>query len=109
MVPVVIGVTLLALFTIQELRFNGEPAIDLRLFRDRSFSVSSGLLLLTSRASYEMIQKSAAVGITFLVALSAPTALAVRLAERAGMTLVAFARERQHVVYAHPRRVSEGA
>lgn len=70
---------------------------------------SSGFLLLTSRASYEMIQKSAAVGITFLVALSAPTALAVRLAERAGMTLVAFARERQHVVYAHARRVTEGS
>ena len=52
MVPVVIGVTLLALFTIQELRFNGEPAIDLRLFRDRSFSVSSGLLLLSGLALY---------------------------------------------------------
>ncbi len=70
---------------------------------------SSGFLLLTSRASYEMIQKSAAVGIPLLVALSAPTALAVRLAERAGMTLVAFARERQHVVYAHPWRVTEGS
>ncbi len=66
---------------------------------------SGGFLLLTSRASYEMIQKSAAVGIAFLAALSAPTALAVRLAERAGMTLVAFARERQHVVYTHPRRL----
>lgn len=66
---------------------------------------SDGFLLLTSRASYEMIQKSAAVGISFLAALSAPTAMAVRLAERAGMTLVAFARERQHVVYAHPRRL----
>ena len=67
---------------------------------------SGGFLLLTSRASYEMIQKSATVGIAFLAALSAPTALAVHLAERAGMTLVAFARERQHVVYAHPGRLS---
>jgi len=66
---------------------------------------SGGFLLLTSRASYEMIQKSAAVGIAFLVAFSAPTALAVRLAERAGMTLVAFARERQHVVYAGAGRL----
>ncbi len=64
-----------------------------------------GFLLLTSRVSYEMIQKSAAVGIAFLVGLSAPTALAVRLAERTGMTLVAFARERQHVVYACPGRL----
>ena len=67
---------------------------------------SNGFVLLTSRASYEMIQKSAAVGIAFLAALSAPTALAVRLAERAGMTLVAFAREQHHVVYAHSRRLS---
>ncbi len=67
--------------------------------------LSAGFLLLTSRASYEMVQKSAAVGITFVVALSAPTALAIRLAERSGLTLVAFARERQHVVYAHPERL----
>jgi len=66
---------------------------------------ASGALLLTSRASYEMVQKSAAVGVALVAALSAPTAFAVRLAERAGLTLVAFAREHQHVVYAHPWRL----
>jgi FdhD protein len=66
---------------------------------------AGGALLLTSRASYEMVQKSAAVGVAFLAAFSAPTAFAVRLAEQAGMTLVAFAREHQHVVYAHPWRL----
>jgi FdhD protein len=66
---------------------------------------AGGALLLTSRASFEMVQKSAAVGVAFVVAFSAPTALAVRLAERAGITLVAFAREHQHVVYAHPWRL----
>lgn len=64
-----------------------------------------GALLLTSRASFEMVQKSAAVGVAFVAAFSAPTAFAVRLAERAGLTLVAFAREHQHVVYAHPWRL----
>ncbi len=64
-----------------------------------------GALLLTSRASFEMVQKSAAVGVAFVAALSAPTAFAVRLAERAGVTLVAFAREHQHVVYTHPWRL----
>lgn len=64
-----------------------------------------GALLLTSRASFEMVQKSAAVGVAFVAAFSAPTAFAVRLAERAGMTLVAFAREHQHVVYTHPWRL----
>jgi FdhD protein len=67
---------------------------------------STGYMLITSRASYEMVQKSAVVGISLLVALSAPTAFAVRLAQRAGLTLVAFARADRHVVYAHPHRVT---
>jgi FdhD protein len=66
---------------------------------------AGGALLLTSRASFEMVQKSAAAGVALVAALSAPTAFAVRLAERAGLTLVAFAREHQHVVYAHPWRL----
>jgi len=68
--------------------------------------LAAGYMLITSRASYEMVQKCATVGIPFLAALSAPTAFAVRLAERSGVTLVAFARRDQHVVYAHPRRLT---
>jgi FdhD protein len=67
--------------------------------------LTAGYMLITSRASYEMVQKCATVGISLLVALSAPTAFAVRLAQRAGLTLVAFARADQHVVYAHPQRL----
>jgi formate dehydrogenase accessory protein FdhD len=66
---------------------------------------SAGYMLITSRASYEMVQKAATVGISLLVAFSAPTAFAVRLAQRAGLTLVAFARTDRHVVYAHPHRL----
>ena len=66
---------------------------------------SAGYMLITSRASYEMVQKSATVGISLLVALSAPTAFAVRLARKTGLTLVAFARRDKHVVYAHPGRL----
>jgi FdhD protein len=66
----------------------------------------AGYMLITSRASYEMVQKCVTVGIPLLVALSAPTAFAVRLAERSGLTLVAFARADQHVVYAHPQRLT---
>ena len=65
----------------------------------------SGYMLITSRASYEMVQKAATVGVSLLVALSAPTAYAVRLAEQSGLTLVAFARRDQHVIYANPQRV----
>jgi FdhD protein len=66
---------------------------------------AAGYMLITSRASYEMVQKCATVGISFLAALSAPTAFAVRLAQKAGLTLVAFARRDRHVVYAHPGRL----
>ncbi len=65
----------------------------------------AGYMLVTSRASFEMVQKSAAVGISLLTAFSAPTAFAVRLARRSGLTLVAFARRDRHVVYAHPERL----
>jgi len=69
--------------------------------------LAAGFLLVTSRASYEMVQKAATVGIRFVAALSAPTALAVRYADRSGLTLVAFARRDRHVVYAHPERLEQ--
>jgi FdhD protein len=59
----------------------------------------------TSRASYEMVQKTATLGIRMLVAVSAPTALGVELARECGVTLVGFAREEQQVVYSHPHRL----
>jgi len=64
-----------------------------------------GYFVVTSRASYEMVQKAVTVGGTLLAAVSAPTAFAVRMAESAGLTLIGFAREHQHVVYAHPSRL----
>jgi FdhD protein len=64
-----------------------------------------GYLVITSRASYEMVQKAATMGISVLAAVSAPTALAIRLAEQSGLTLIGFARTQQHVVYANPQRL----
>lgn len=64
-----------------------------------------GYFVVTSRASYEMVQKAVTVGGTLLAAVSAPTAFAIRMAEAAGLTLIGFAREHQHVVYAHPSRL----
>src|SRR6185312_7928578 len=71
--------------------------------------LDTGYMLVTSRASYEMVQKAATVGIAFLAALSAPTGFAVRHAERSGLTLVAFARRDRHVVYTHPHRIETRA
>jgi FdhD protein len=68
--------------------------------------LSAGFVIVTSRASYEMVQKTAWVGITLLAAISAPTGLAIRLANEAGLTLIGFARDDQHVVYTHPHRLT---
>lgn len=65
----------------------------------------SCFVVTTSRASYEMVQKVAVAGIPMLVAISAPTGLAIRVAEACGITLVGFAREHQHVVYTHAERL----
>jgi len=65
-----------------------------------------GFVLVSSRASYEMVQKVAAVGIRTLVAVSAPTALAIRLATDTGVTLAGFARDRRLVVYSHPQGIA---
>jgi FdhD protein len=68
-----------------------------------------GLLLLTSRVSVEMVQKAAMAGLPTLVAVSAPTALAVRTAEDAGITLAAVARRDGFEVFAHPHRIAAEA
>lgn len=67
-----------------------------------------GMLLLTSRASYEMVTKAASAGIGFIAAISAPTALAVELARSAGICLVGFARPGGYNVYTHPERLHAG-
>jgi len=69
--------------------------------------LQAGFMLVSSRASFEMVQKAAALGVTFLAALSAPTSFAIRHAQRCGVTLVAFARRDQHVVYANGQRLVE--
>lgn len=74
----------------------------------RRHDFTRGFLLITSRASYEMVLKSAMMGIPFVVAISAPTTFATQLAEEAGMTLVGFARERGYVIYACPARLASG-
>jgi len=65
-----------------------------------------GFLLVTSRASYEMVQKATVAGARLLAAVSRPTGLAVRLAEASGLTLVALLRGRTANVYAHPEGIT---
>jgi len=67
--------------------------------------LDQGFVIVTSRASFEMVQKCASVGISFMAAISAPTGLAIRLAKETGFTLLGFARGERHTVYANPQRL----
>ncbi|WP_454762995.1 formate dehydrogenase accessory sulfurtransferase FdhD [Cupriavidus campinensis] len=67
--------------------------------------LACGAVIVTSRASYEMVLKTATIGAGMLAAVSGPTALAVRLAETAGLTLAGFVRAGGLVAYAHPQRL----
>ena len=64
-----------------------------------------GFVLVTSRASYEMVSKTTSANIPLLAAVSAPTSLAIELAEKSGLTLVGFTRTGRHVVYANGQRI----
>jgi FdhD protein len=69
-------------------------------------SAERGIVVLTSRVSVELVQKAAAMGAPILVAVSAPTALALRMAEEAGITIVGIARQDGFEVFTHPERVA---
>lgn len=69
----------------------------------------SGVVLMTSRVSVELVQKAARIGAPVIAAISAPTALAVRTADACGLTLVAVMRGRDFEVFTHPARIIEQA
>ncbi|MBV8924447.1 MAG: formate dehydrogenase accessory sulfurtransferase FdhD [Bradyrhizobium sp.] len=70
---------------------------------------SEGMVVLTSRVSVEMVQKAAAIGAPLISAVSAPTALALRTAEAAGITLAAIARSDGFEIFTHPERIAADA
>lgn len=71
----------------------------------RGIQGAAGLVVVTSRVSIEMVHKAAVLGSTVIVAVSAPTALGVRAAEAAGITLIAIARDDGFEVFTHPHRL----
>jgi len=72
----------------------------------RGQSAAEGVVVLSSRISIELVQKSAMMGAAVIVGVSAPTALAVRTAEMAGLTLVGIARDDGFEVFTHPERIT---
>ena len=72
---------------------------------DKTLISQDGFVLASSRASVEMVQKVATAGISILAAISAPTGLAIRVAESYGVTLIGFLRDNQFVIYTHKHRI----
>lgn len=68
-------------------------------------ATGAGAVLVSSRASYEMVQKSAMCGVEILFAVSAATALAVEVAARCRLTLVGFSKPDRATIYTHPERI----
>ena len=69
-------------------------------------SASDGVVLLTSRVSVELVQKSAWLGASIIAAISAPTALAVKVADEAGITLAAVLRGEDIEIFTRPERIT---
>jgi FdhD protein len=75
-------------------------------FLDGKWPLSETIVLVSGRASFELVQKAAMAGIPILCAVSAPSSLAVETARELGMTLVGFLRGERFNVYAHPERIA---
>ena len=65
----------------------------------------AGFVLLTSRCSYELVEKAALAGVSLLVTVSAPTSLAIERAREAGLTLIALARSDEMLLLVDPHRL----
>ncbi len=73
----------------------------------QAIAATQGVVLMSSRVSVELVQKAARIGAPIIAAVSAPTALAVRNAEKCGMTLIAVVRGRDFEIFTHPERILE--
>ncbi|HXR24389.1 MAG TPA: formate dehydrogenase accessory sulfurtransferase FdhD [Candidatus Binataceae bacterium] len=77
-----------------------------RYVMDGAIPLADSVMTVSGRASFEIVQKAAVAGIPILAAVSAPSSLAVELAEETGVTLVGFLRDAGFNVYAHPERIA---
>lgn len=83
-----------------------DKLIGVLMHRRQPADVSAGFVVISSRASFEIVQKAAAAGIAALIAVSAPTHHAVTLADELGLMLAGFARGDGFTVYAHPEHLA---
>jgi FdhD protein len=86
-------------------RHNAVDKIVGRMLLSEALPLSNHLLCVSGRTSFEIVQKAVFAGIPLLAAVSAPSSLAIELAEECGVTLVGFVRGDSFNIYAHPQRI----
>ena len=90
-------------------RHNATDKVVGHFLRQGRLPLSEGILVVSGRAGFEIVQKAFAAGIPFVASVSAPSSLAVALAETGGVTLVGFLRDRRFNVYANAERVARAS
>ncbi len=87
-------------------RHNAVDKIVGRLLMARRLPASDHILFVSGRTSFEIVQKAFLAGIPIVAAVSAPSTLAIDLAQEAGMTLLGFVRGDRFNIYSHPQRIA---
>ena len=82
-------------------------ALDKLIGRKLIDNLDGSFIVCSSRASYEMVQKVLVTDIPILIAISAPTSMAINLALQHNLTVIGFARDKRFVVYSHKNRIIE--
>ena len=87
-------------------RHNAVDKLIGRMLQERRLPLSEGMLFVSGRSSFEIVQKAFLGGLALVAAVSAPSSMAIELAEQCGMTLIGFVRGARFNVYTHPERIT---